>query len=103
MAPGALDTTTGTKGTGSPAVAGPGATAGPPGSRAPLAVASATRRRVGRSSWTTPRLVRALTAACLVCVLGLGGAVASVLAGARDGIDAIGHRAAPQAVRAADL
>ncbi|GAA1076842.1 protein kinase G-activating protein GlnX [Kitasatospora arboriphila] len=103
MAPGALDTTTGTKGTGSPAMAGPGAAAGPPGSRAPLAVASATRRRVGRSSWTTPRLVRALTAACLVCVLGLGGAVASVLAGARDGIDAIGHRAAPQAVRAADL
>ncbi|MFD0531554.1 hypothetical protein ACFQ1I_41135 [Kitasatospora arboriphila] len=26
-----------------------------------------------------------------------------MLAGARDGIDAIGHRAAPQAVRAADL
>ncbi|MEV6210729.1 hypothetical protein [Kitasatospora sp. NPDC051914] len=77
--------------------------AGPPGPRAPLAAASAARRRVGRSSWTTPRLVRAFTALCLACVLGLGGAVASVLAGARDGIDTIGHRAAPQAVRAADL
>nr|WP_095876251.1 hypothetical protein [Streptomyces sp. TLI_235] len=47
--------------------------------------------------------MRALTALCLACVLGLGGAVASVLAGARDGIDTIGHRAAPQAVRTADL
>ncbi|MEV4613202.1 hypothetical protein AB0K43_11460 [Kitasatospora sp. NPDC049258] len=53
--------------------------------------------------WNTPRLVRALTALCLAALLGFAAATASVLGGARSGIDGIGHRAAPQAVRAADL
>jgi len=58
---------------------------------------------LGRSYWNTPRLVRALTAICLIALLGLAGTVTSVLVGARNGIDTIGHRAAPQSARAADL
>ncbi|WP_457033349.1 hypothetical protein [Kitasatospora sp. P5_F3] len=60
-------------------------------------------RSVLRRSWHTPRLVRTLTALCLATVLAFAAVAASVLADARDGIDTIGHRAAPQAVRAADL
>ncbi|MFD8781100.1 hypothetical protein [Kitasatospora sp. NPDC059599] len=61
-------------------------------------------RTVGsRAHWTTPRLVRGLTALSLATLLGLGATATVVLAGARDGTDAIGHRAAPQATRAADL
>ncbi|GAA3024069.1 hypothetical protein GCM10020229_39240 [Kitasatospora albolonga] len=48
-------------------------------------------------------MLRALTALCLVAVLALAAAAATVLAGSRGGIDTIGRRAAPQAVRAADL
>ncbi|WP_280665255.1 MULTISPECIES: hypothetical protein [unclassified Kitasatospora] len=56
-----------------------------------------------RAFWTTPRLLRALTALCLVTVLTTAAVAAAVLTGARDGIDTVGHQAAPQAVRAADL
>ncbi|MEV4559562.1 hypothetical protein AB0K51_21570 [Kitasatospora sp. NPDC049285] len=59
--------------------------------------------RSGLARWSTPRLVRALTALCLATLLGCAAATALVLSGARDGMDGIGHRAAPQAVRAADL
>ncbi|MEV7773822.1 hypothetical protein [Kitasatospora sp. NPDC086791] len=91
-----------------------GAEPAPPG--APARVGSAARvghrirtagrrlRTVGsRAYWTTPRLVRGLTALSLAALLGLGVTATAVLAGARDGTDAIGHRAAPQATRAADL
>ncbi|MEE1788294.1 hypothetical protein PUR71_36165 [Streptomyces sp. SP17BM10] len=57
----------------------------------------------GRAHWTTPRLVRGLTALSLAALVGLGATAAGVLAGARDGTDTIGHGAAPQATRAADL
>ncbi|MDH6111074.1 hypothetical protein P3T36_007853 [Kitasatospora sp. MAP12-15] len=53
--------------------------------------------------WTTPRRVRALTALCLVALVAFGAVAATVLGGARGSIDTIGHRAAPQAVRASDL
>ncbi|MCC9310739.1 hypothetical protein LN042_27340 [Kitasatospora sp. RB6PN24] len=53
--------------------------------------------------WTTPRRVRALTAAVLAALLLVIGLTASLLTGARDGVDEIGHRTAPQAERAADL
>ncbi|MFC5643880.1 hypothetical protein [Kitasatospora cinereorecta] len=56
-----------------------------------------------RAWWTTPRLLRVLAGLCLTTLLGCAAATALVLSGARDGLDAIGHRAAPQAVRAADL
>ncbi|WP_406195237.1 hypothetical protein OH807_07020 [Kitasatospora sp. NBC_01560] len=56
-----------------------------------------------RAWWNTPRLVRALTALCLVALLAAGAVTATVLGGARDGTDVIGHRAAPQVVRSADL
>ncbi|MFJ4184827.1 hypothetical protein [Kitasatospora sp. NPDC089509] len=87
-----------------PAPAGPGV---PPGSPAPpgsLARLGRGLRTVGsRSYWTTPRLVRGLTALSLVALIGLGATATAVLGGARDGTDTIGHQAAPQAVRAADL
>ncbi|MCU7821126.1 hypothetical protein [Kitasatospora sp. DSM 101779] len=56
-----------------------------------------------RARWNTPRLVRALTALVLTTVLAFAATTATVLTGARDGTDAIGHRSGPQAVRAADL
>ncbi|MFJ1708434.1 hypothetical protein [Kitasatospora sp. NPDC088346] len=56
-----------------------------------------------RAWWNTPRLVRALTALVLTAVLAFGATTATVLAGARDGTDTIGHRSGPQAARAADL
>ncbi|MER7755377.1 hypothetical protein [Kitasatospora sp. NPDC097643] len=56
-----------------------------------------------RAYWTTPRLVRGLTALSLATLIGLGATATTVLGGARDGTDTIGHRAAPQATRAADL
>ncbi|WP_280714395.1 hypothetical protein [Kitasatospora sp. MAP5-34] len=56
-----------------------------------------------RGWWNTPRTVRALTGLCLAALLGFTAVAATVLGGARDGIDTIGHQAAPQAVRAADL
>ncbi|GAA2129937.1 hypothetical protein GCM10009760_01770 [Kitasatospora kazusensis] len=56
-----------------------------------------------RAWWHTPRLVRGLAALCLATLLTAAAVAATVLGGARDGIDAIGHRSAPQAVRAADL
>ncbi|MCX5208149.1 hypothetical protein OG689_02295 [Kitasatospora sp. NBC_00240] len=61
------------------------------------------RRVLTGNRWNTPRLVRGLTALCLVALLSFAAATALVLAGARGGIDTIGHRSAPQAVRAADL
>ncbi|MFD8706447.1 hypothetical protein ACFV1W_28235 [Kitasatospora sp. NPDC059648] len=61
------------------------------------------RRVASRAHWTTPRLVRGLTALSLAALVGLGATATAVLAGARDGTDTIGHRAAPQATRAADL
>ncbi|GAA2242353.1 hypothetical protein GCM10010430_24910 [Kitasatospora cystarginea] len=60
-----------------------------------------TARKPG--SWTTPRLVRALTALCLAALITAGAIAATVLDGARTGTDTIGHDKAPQAVRAADL
>ncbi len=56
-----------------------------------------------RDWWNTPRLVRGLAALCVGTLLVAAAVAATVLGGARDGIDAIGHRSAPQAVRAADL
>ncbi|WBP86219.1 hypothetical protein [Kitasatospora cathayae] len=47
--------------------------------------------------------MRGLTGLCLVALLGAGTATAAVLGGARDGTDVIGHQAAPQVVRSADL
>ncbi|MER7755188.1 hypothetical protein [Kitasatospora sp. NPDC097643] len=47
--------------------------------------------------------MRGLTGLCLAALLAAGTASATVLAGARDGTDVIGHRAAPQVVRSADL
>ncbi|MFD5468711.1 hypothetical protein ACFWIQ_38825 [Kitasatospora sp. NPDC127059] len=81
-----------------PGPAGPGV---PPG---PLARFGRGLRTVGsRSYWTTPRLVRGLTALSLATLIGLGATATAVLGGARDGTDTIGHQAAPQATRAADL
>ncbi|WP_329564891.1 hypothetical protein [Kitasatospora sp. NBC_01266] len=56
-----------------------------------------------RAYWTTPRRVRALTAAALAAVLLFAGVAFTVLSGARDSVDAIGHHSAPQAERASDL
>ncbi|MFH8381319.1 hypothetical protein ACH4E7_10295 [Kitasatospora sp. NPDC018058] len=82
----------------SPVPAVPGV---PPGTLARLGQGL---RTVGsRSYWTTPRLVRSLTALSLATLIGLGATATTVLGGARDGTDTIGHRAAPQATRAADL
>ncbi|MFI8455327.1 hypothetical protein [Kitasatospora sp. NPDC085464] len=53
--------------------------------------------------WNTPRLVRGLTGLCLAALLAAGTATGTVLGGARDGMDVIGHEAAPQVVRSADL
>ncbi|MCX4688582.1 hypothetical protein OG401_30525 [Kitasatospora purpeofusca] len=47
--------------------------------------------------------MRGLTGLALVGLLTAGAATATVLAGAREGTDAIGRRAAPQVVRSADL
>lgn len=120
MTAGAPERTTVPWKTGSPGVANSG-TAGPaPGPRAPRTTTAqghedpagapaqgpGIRARIPALSgswWNTPRLVRALTALCLAALLGLAAATASVLGGARDGTDTIGHRAAPQATRAADL
>ncbi|MEV0531002.1 hypothetical protein [Kitasatospora sp. NPDC050463] len=56
-----------------------------------------------RAWWNTPRLVRALTALVLTTGLAFAATTATVLTGARDGTDTIGHRSGPQAARAADL
>ncbi|MDH6706701.1 hypothetical protein P3T27_003428 [Kitasatospora sp. MAA19] len=85
------------------------APAGPP--RAPHRIPPGALARLGqgaravgsRAYWTTPRLVRGLTALSLATLLGLGATATTVLGGARDGTDTIGHQAAPQATRAADL
>ncbi|MGW2377838.1 hypothetical protein [Kitasatospora sp. NPDC001683] len=47
--------------------------------------------------------MRALAGLCLMTLLAAGATTATVLGGARDGTDVIGHRAAPQVVRSADL
>ncbi|MFJ4670722.1 hypothetical protein [Kitasatospora purpeofusca] len=60
-------------------------------------------RWLHRSWWHTPRLVRGLTGICLAVLLAAAAATATVLGGAREGTDAIGHRAAPQVARSADL
>ncbi|MCX4748415.1 hypothetical protein OG455_23345 [Kitasatospora sp. NBC_01287] len=60
-------------------------------------------RLLTRAYWTTPRRVRALTAAALAAVLLFAGVAWTVLSGARASVDVIGHRAAPQAERASDL
>ncbi|WP_405015716.1 hypothetical protein OHV05_00390 [Kitasatospora sp. NBC_00070] len=52
---------------------------------------------------STPRLVRVLTAVCLAGLLAFAATAAVVLVGGRNGIDTIGHRAAPQSIRATDL
>ncbi|MBV6697794.1 hypothetical protein [Kitasatospora aureofaciens] len=54
-------------------------------------------------TWSTPRLVRALTGGCLAALALAGVVTATILGGARDGTDVIGHQAAPQVVRSADL
>ncbi|MFG2848383.1 hypothetical protein ACGF12_35275 [Kitasatospora sp. NPDC048296] len=78
--------------------------AGPSGLPGTLARLGQGLRTVGsRSYWTTPRLVRGLTALSLATLIGLGATATTVLGGVRDGTDTIGHRAAPQATRAADL
>ncbi|MFJ9695920.1 hypothetical protein [Kitasatospora sp. NPDC101183] len=64
---------------------------------------AAARTLATRDHWTTPRLVRGLTALSLATLLGLAATATAVLGGAHDGTDTIGHRAAPQATRAADL
>ncbi|MEU7090566.1 hypothetical protein [Kitasatospora aureofaciens] len=74
----------------------------------PLPEPRAPRHRSGhswrsRTWWNTPRLVRGLTGLCLVALLATGTATGTVLGGARDGTDVIGHQAAPQVVRSADL
>ncbi|MFD7904787.1 hypothetical protein ACFV4G_21365 [Kitasatospora sp. NPDC059747] len=85
----------------SPGEASP-ATAGPPaGPRAPRPWKP--RRPAARRTWTTPRLVRVLTGTCLAALALSGVVTATVLGGAHDGTDAIGHKAAPQVVRSADL
>ncbi|AUG77816.1 hypothetical protein CFP65_3006 [Kitasatospora sp. MMS16-BH015] len=56
-----------------------------------------------RGWWHTPRLLRALTALAVTTLLAAGAVTATLLGGARTGLDAIGHREAPQAVRSADL
>ncbi|MFB7676022.1 hypothetical protein ACFC26_31915 [Kitasatospora purpeofusca] len=63
----------------------------------------ASYRWLHRSWWHTPRLVRGLTGVCLAALLIAGAAGATVLGGVREGTDTIGHRAAPQVVRSADL
>jgi hypothetical protein len=60
-------------------------------------------RLFDRAYWTTPRRVRALTAAALAALLLFAGVGYTVLSGARNSVDAIGHHAAPQAERASDL
>ncbi|MER7581122.1 hypothetical protein [Kitasatospora sp. NPDC097691] len=47
--------------------------------------------------------MRGLTGLSLAALLVAGTLTAAVLGGARDGTDVIGHRAAPQVVRSADL
>ncbi|MEV0189580.1 hypothetical protein AB0I39_13720 [Kitasatospora purpeofusca] len=47
--------------------------------------------------------MRGLTGVCLAALLTAAAATATVLGGAREGTDTIGHRAAPQAVRSTDL
>nr|BEK63431.1 hypothetical protein KPHV_06580 [Kitasatospora purpeofusca] len=47
--------------------------------------------------------MRGLTGVCLAVLLTAGAVTATVLGGAREGTDTIGHRAAPQVVRSADL
>ncbi|MFJ4796034.1 hypothetical protein [Kitasatospora purpeofusca] len=47
--------------------------------------------------------MRGLTGVCLAALLTAGAVTATVLGGAREGTDTIGHRAAPQVVRSADL
>ncbi|MFI6444597.1 hypothetical protein [Kitasatospora sp. NPDC050543] len=64
--------------------------------------AAAGRNRRGALR-NAPRLVRTLTALCLAALLAAGAATATVLTGARADLDTIGHNAAPQAARAADL
>ncbi len=98
-----------------PAVAGSGTTGGAPRPRVPSTgdgpwpavvpqrLPGRLRLLLGGGRWNTPSLVRALTALCLAALLLLAAVAATVLGGARDSIDAIGHRAAPQAVRASDL
>ncbi|MGF1430501.1 hypothetical protein, partial [Kitasatospora sp. LaBMicrA B282] len=56
-----------------------------------------------RAYWNTPRRVRALTAAAIAALLLFAGVAWTVLGGARDSVDAIGHHSAPQAERASDL
>ncbi len=79
-----------------------------PEAAVPLPEPRAPRHRSGhswrsRTWWSTPRLVRGLTGLCLVALLAAGTATGTVLGGARDGTDVIGHQAAPQVVRSADL
>ncbi|MFE9422061.1 hypothetical protein ACFYNO_03745 [Kitasatospora sp. NPDC006697] len=80
----------------------PGTAQGSASPRVPRPAGRPARLR-GAAHWTTPRRVRALTALALAALLAFAGVTASVLTGARDAADEIGHRAAPQAVRAADL
>ncbi|MFJ7911990.1 hypothetical protein [Kitasatospora sp. NPDC096204] len=84
-----------------PETARQGAAVPGPGPRAP-------RHRFVRSWrvrawWNTPRLVRGLTGLCLAVLLAAGTVTGTALGGARNGTDVIGHEAAPQVVRSADL
>ncbi|WP_051836408.1 hypothetical protein [Streptomyces sp. NRRL WC-3742] len=80
----------------------------PPEAAVQVSESRAPRHRPGRAWrsrawWNTPRLVRGLTGLCLAALLAAGTATGAVLGGARDGTDVIGHQAAPQVVRSADL
>lgn len=78
---------------------------GPAASTSPTRPGPVRRRppHLTRAWWNTPRLVRALTALVLTAVPAFAATTATVLTGARDGPDTIGHRSGPQAVRATDL
>jgi hypothetical protein len=87
-----------------------GSPTAPPRSAVAAATAAGAPTLLGRLGrlraagyWTTPRRVRAITAAVLAALLLMIGLTASLLTGARDSVDAIGHHTAPQAERAADL
>jgi hypothetical protein len=70
--------------------------------RPPLAERAPSRlRRLAFGS--TPARVRTLTGGALLALLAFAAVAATVLGGARDSVDEIGHHAAPQAERAADL
>ncbi|WP_035848078.1 hypothetical protein [Kitasatospora azatica] len=84
------------------AAAAPIRTGAPNRATAPIRTGALSRLRAAVLG-STPRQVRTLTVTALTTVLVFAAVVGTVLSGTRDSTDAIGLRAAPQAVRAADL